>query len=103
MSCTLLHEFAARDIVRFVLVVALTAACKPTLQLLALKPDRLASCAGTGYLRVDDLRRIVNNLGLALSLRTVKELCLNVAGGSSSSSRARADRVHYRDITDKEI
>lgn len=62
----------------------------------------MALITGTGYLRVDDLRRIINNLGLGLSLRTVKELCLNVAGGSSSA-RTRADRVYYRDITDKEI
>ncbi len=48
------------------------------------------------------MRRIINNLGLSLSLRTVKELCLNVAG-VPSSSRTRADRVYYRDITDKEI
>jgi hypothetical protein len=51
---------------------------------------------------VDDLRHIVSNLGHALSPRTVKELCLNVAGGSSSS-RTRMDRVYYRSITDKEI
>ena len=59
--------------------------------------------AGCGYIKVDDLRRIVTNLGHALSLRTVKELCLNVAGGSSSSSRGRPDRVYYRDITDTEV
>ena len=60
--------------------------------------------AGCGYIKVDDLRRIVTNLGHALSLRTVKELCLNVAGApSSSAGRARPDRVYYRDITDKEV
>ena len=63
---------------------------------------KILSCAGTGYLRVDDLRRIINNLGLSLSLRTVKELCLNVAGGSLSS-KTRSDRVYYRDVTDKEV
>ncbi len=54
---------------------------------------------------MDDLRRIVNNLGHALSLRTVKELCLNVAGAPASvGGRARLDtRVYYRDITDKEV
>ena len=64
--------------------------------------ESIVYSAGTGYLRVDDLRRIINNLSLALSLRTVKELCLNVAGGSSTT-RLRADRVYYRDITDTEI
>lgn len=59
--------------------------------------------AGCGYIKVDDLRRIVNNLGHALSPRTVKELCLNVAGGGSSSSRSRSDKVYYRDITDAEV
>ena len=63
---------------------------------------KMLSRAGTGYLRVDDLRRIINNLGLSLSLRTVKELCLNVAGGSPSS-KTRSDRVYYRDVTDKEV
>lgn len=60
---------------------------------------------GCGYIKVDDLRRIVNNLGHALSLRTVKELCLNVAGAPASvGGRARVDtRVYYRDITDKEV
>ncbi|KAK9904952.1 hypothetical protein WJX75_006352 [Coccomyxa subellipsoidea] len=57
-----------------------------------------------GYIKVDDLRRIVTNLGHALSLRTVKELCLNVAGAPSSTvGRARQDRIYYRDITDKEV
>ncbi|EIE19235.1 hypothetical protein COCSUDRAFT_49062 [Coccomyxa subellipsoidea C-169] len=57
-----------------------------------------------GYIKVDDLRRIVANLGHALSLRTVKELCLNVAGApSSSAGRARQDRIYYRDITDREV
>ncbi len=59
---------------------------------------------GCGYIKVDDLRRIVANLGHALSLRTVKELCLNVAGAPSSSvGRARQDRIYYRDITDREV
>ncbi len=60
---------------------------------------------GCGYIKVDDLRRIINNLGHALSPRTVKELCLNVAGGGggSSSSRGRADKVYYRDMTDTEV
>ena len=54
--------------------------------------------AGNGYLKVDDLRRIMVNLGHALSTRTVKELCSNVAGGGGSSTRHRADRVYYLDL-----
>ena len=47
---------------------------------------------------MDDLRRIMVNLGHALSTRTVKELCSNVAGGGGSSTRHRADRVYYLDL-----
>lgn len=55
-------------------------------------------------MKVDDLRRIVANLGHALSLRTVKDLCLTAAGPpSSAAGRTREERVYYRDITDKEV
>jgi Ca2+-binding EF-hand superfamily protein len=56
--------------------------------------------AGTGYIRVEDLRRILHNLGAALPNWLVKELTTNVA---DTSSRHRADRVYYRDLTDKEV
>ena len=56
--------------------------------------------AGTGYLKVDDLRRIIENLGKSLSHRTIKDLCLYAIG---TSARHWADRIHYRDLTDKEI
>lgn len=54
--------------------------------------------AGSGYIKVDDLRRIVANLGHALSTRTVKELCGNVAGGGASAGRHRTERVYYLEL-----
>lgn len=54
------------------------------------------SFAGTGYLKLDDLRRILNILGLALSHRTVKELCLQVADPTSR-------KIVYRELYEKEV
>jgi hypothetical protein len=47
---------------------------------------------------MDDLRRIINNLGHALSVRTVKELCGNVAGGGASGGRHRNERIYYHEL-----
>ena len=52
--------------------------------------------AGTGYLKLDDMRRILNNLGLGLSHRTVKELCLQVMDPASR-------KIVYRELYEKEI
>ena len=54
---------------------------------------------GCGYLKTDDLRRLLHSLGLALPNRTVREL---VAGVADQSGRYKGERVYYRDITDKE-
>ena len=39
--------------------------------------------AGAGYLKLEDLRKIVHNLGQGLSLKTVKDLTVNVTDASS--------------------
>ena len=58
-------------------------------------------CAGTGYIKIDDMRKILHNLGLRLSYRQVKELCAHVAEATAVSSRSnRTDRIFYRQITD---
>ena len=63
--------------------------------------------AGFGYLKGDDLRRLLNLLGLSLPYRTAKELmhaALDASARSSSSGRAsHPDRFYYRDLTDVEI
>ncbi len=59
---------------------------------------------GCGYIKVEDMRRLLHSLGLGLPYRAVKDLA-SVAqevsamrGGHSSS-----DRIYYRDLTDIEI
>lgn len=59
--------------------------------------------AGTGYIKTDDMRKILHNVGLRLSYRQVKELCAYVAettGNAVSSRSNRTDRIFYRQITD---
>eukprot|EP00879_Flechtneria_rotunda_P021247 GHRR01022384.1.p1 GENE.GHRR01022384.1~~GHRR01022384.1.p1 ORF type:complete len:131 (-),score=13.43 GHRR01022384.1:1418-1810(-) len=48
---------------------------------------------GTGYLRVEDLRRIIHNLGECLPHRSVKALVHGVADPGGSW---RGERVYYR-------
>lgn len=48
---------------------------------------------GTGYLRVEDLRRIIHNLGAGLSHRSVKAL---VHGVADPQGAWRGERVYYR-------
>lgn len=55
--------------------------------------------AGTGYIKVDDLRKVLHNLGLGLSHRTAKELCLMVA----EPSARRPEKVFYRELYEKEV
>lgn len=50
---------------------------------------------GTGYLRVEDLRRIVHNLGAGLSHRSVKTL---VQGVADPQGGWRGERVYYRSV-----
>jgi hypothetical protein len=67
----------------------------------------LGACfTGTGYIKTEDMRRILHNLGLRLSYRQVKDLCTYVAETTSStgSSRSsRADRIYYRQLTDQPV
>ena len=51
-------------------------------------------------MKVEDLRRIIGNLGQFLAHRVVKELCTNVA---DTTGRHRGERVYYRDLTDSEV
>lgn len=51
-------------------------------------------------MKVEDLRRIIGNLGQCLAHRVVKELCTNVA---DTTGRHRGERVYYRDLTDSEV
>lgn len=48
---------------------------------------------GTGYLRVEDVRRIVHNLGVCLPHRAVR--CL-VQGAADPTGGWRGERVYYR-------
>ena len=63
--------------------------------------------AGTGYIRCEDLRRIVHNLGRSLAYRSVKELVATVAEGlaatTSGGSRHKADRVYYRQLLPEHV
>lgn len=58
---------------------------------------------GTGYIKSEDMRRILHSLGRQMSYRQVKDLCSFVAEVtcSTSSSRSRNDRILYRQLTDK--
>ena len=57
-------------------------------------------CTGVGYIKVDDLRRLLHALGEGLPQWLVKELTSNV---TDLARRGRPDRVYYRDLTDVEI
>lgn len=67
----------------------------------------LGACVtGTGYIKTEDMRRILHNLGLRLSYRQVKDLCTYVAETTSntgSSRSSRADRIYYRQLTDQPV
>ena len=56
---------------------------------------------GCGYIKVEDLRRLMHSLGAGLPHRLVKEVV--AAAAESGSSRWRGERVYYRDLTDKEV
>lgn len=55
---------------------------------------------GVGYIRSEDLRRLLLSLGLGLSVRVVKDLVERVA---DPSGRHKGERVYYRDLVDKEV
>eukprot|EP00243_Klebsormidium_subtile_P011602 TRINITY_DN6651_c0_g1_i2.p2 TRINITY_DN6651_c0_g1~~TRINITY_DN6651_c0_g1_i2.p2 ORF type:complete len:237 (+),score=107.62 TRINITY_DN6651_c0_g1_i2:684-1394(+) len=54
----------------------------------------------SGYLKADDLKRILHNLNKFLSQRHVKDL---VTSALSETRSARDDRIAYRDLTDVEV
>eukprot|EP00955_Chlamydomonas_euryale_P005978 63723-Chlamydomonas_euryale.AAC.1 len=63
---------------------------------------RLFTCrffdrGGSGYLRTDDLKRILHAVGLQLPHRAVKAL---VAAAAAGGGGAGSDRVHYRALCD---
>lgn len=63
-----------------------------------------AAVVGTGYIKSEDMRRILHNLGLRLSYRQVKDLCTYVAettGNAGGTRSNRADRIFYRQLTDR--
>ena len=53
--------------------------------------------AGCGYLKCDDLRRLLHNLGCCLAPRVVREL----VHGAAAMNKEKLDRVCYRSLTDK--
>ena len=57
-------------------------------------------CPGVGYIKLDDLRRLLHALGAGLPQWLIKELTSNV---TDLARRGRPDRVYYRDVTDAEI
>eukprot|EP00803_Ostreobium_quekettii_P002366 evm.model.scf_336.5 EVM.evm.TU.scf_336.5 scf_336:60598-75964(-) len=57
---------------------------------------------GCGYIKSEDLRRMLHNLGRSMPPRTVRDLVANVVD-RSSRYKDRDTRVYYRDLTDKEI
>ncbi|GAX85276.1 hypothetical protein CEUSTIGMA_g12695.t1, partial [Chlamydomonas eustigma] len=64
---------------------------------------------GCGYIKTDDMRRFLHQLGLDLSYRAVKELALagqevsTQAAAAKGSPHSTSDRIYYRDLTDVEI
>lgn len=57
---------------------------------------------GCGYIKCEDLCRMLHNLGRSMPPRTIRELVANVAD-RSMRYKEREPRVYYRDLTDKEI
>ena len=63
---------------------------------------------GCGYIKGDDLKRLLGSLGIALPHSTVKDLVSAAVDASSRSSSGRggggsSDRIYYRDLTDVEV
>ena len=56
--------------------------------------------SGVGYIKLEDLRRLLHGLNVGLPQWLVKELTSNVA---DLARRGRPDRVYYRDLTDVEV
>ena len=81
----------------------------PTIHLCFLpSPHRFFDRAGCGYIKGEDLRRLLNLLGLSLTYRTVKELMYTALDASARATSAAGrnshpDRFYYRDLTDVEV
>lgn len=56
--------------------------------------------AGCGYIKCDDLRRLLHNLGSCLAPRVVRELVHGAA--AIGKEKHKLDRVYYKYLTDKE-
>eukprot|EP00887_Chlorella_sp_A99_P007056 scaffold2.g7056.t1 len=54
---------------------------------------------GAGYFRVDDMRRLLDNLGVGLHHSVVKDLALTV---SDPSGRYKNERIHYAQLCETE-
>lgn len=67
-------------------------ACTPTPAPPA-APGRYFDKTGTGYLRVEDMRRIMHNLGAGLPHRAVRGL---VHGVADPTGGWRGERIYYR-------
>jgi len=52
--------------------------------------------AGCGYIKCDDLRRLLHNIGSCLAPRVVRDLVSGVA------NKEKQDRVYYQSLTDKD-
>ncbi|KAL4853770.1 Cell cycle and apoptosis regulator protein 2 [Chlorella vulgaris] len=61
---------------------------------------RFLDKTGSGYILTDDLRRLLEGLGLALHHAVVKELCVNVA---DVSGKYKNERVHYMSLCETEV
>ncbi len=53
-----------------------------------------------GYIKLEDLRRLLHSLSQGLPQWLIKDLTSNVA---DLARRGRPDRVYYRDLTDLEV
>lgn len=61
---------------------------------------RFLDKTGAGYILTDDLRRLLEGLGLALHHAVVKELCVNVA---DVSGKYKNERIHYMSLCEAEV
>ena len=90
------------------LCLLLVSACHPSkcLVVILLPSCDKSESAGTGYIKTEDMRRMLHNLGLRLSYKHVKDLCTHVAettGNIGSGRSSRADRIYYRQLTDQVV
>mmetsp|Transcript_19965 Transcript_19965/g.43457 ORF Transcript_19965/g.43457 Transcript_19965/m.43457 type:complete len:427 (-) Transcript_19965:375-1655(-) len=61
---------------------------------------------GSGYIKAEDMRRLVHTLGLHLSQRAARDLVkagCDASTSGSSQSHAGSDRLYYKDLAVKEV